>query len=122
MLIKRFAGFSFPAGCHKLCFCDMTLAPTGVCTTPADFGVEIGEVHASTVSCLLADSRHSRKSCLPMADGGLRCYAELSSSVTVTENPSLPTPDPTDPAPVPPVYATKCLFKPEEEAEDCKDS
>jgi hypothetical protein len=118
MLIKRFSGLSFPAGCHKLCFCDVTLAPGGVCASAASYAVELGEVHASGVSCLLEDPRHSRKSCLPMVDGGLRCYAELSAAVTVTENPDPPTPEPT-PAPVPPQKVTKCLFKPEEEIEEC---
>jgi hypothetical protein len=122
MVIKRFAGFSFPAGCHKLCFCDMQLAPNGTCAESADYAVELGEVHASGVSCLLEDSRHSRKSCLPMADGGLRCYAELSAAVTVTQNPALPTPDPTPGPTPPPPKGTKCLFGPEEEKEDCTDS
>jgi hypothetical protein len=118
MEIKRFPGFSFPAGCHKLCFCDVTLAQGGACTATSDYSVEVGEIHASGVSCLLEDSRHSRKACVPMADGGLRCYAELEAA-TVTEDPPVLTQTPTA-APAQ-NYATKCLFKPEEEREECTD-
>jgi hypothetical protein len=120
MVIKRFVEYfwKFSAGCHKLCFCDVTLAPSGVCEKPGDYSVELGEIHASGVSCLLENSMHSRKSCLPMKHGGLRCYDELSAAVTVTENPPAPTPEPTA-APLPPSYVTKCLLRPEEEREKC---
>jgi len=85
--LLRFQGVTFASGgSFKVCFCDASLLPPGVpCTEPAHFGVEVGAVQASGISCLLQDKKYSRKTCVAMgshiahggrwaSDGGLRCY------------------------------------------------
>jgi hypothetical protein len=75
--LLRFNDVTFTTGgSFKVCFCDATLLPPGAtCSSSADYGVEIGEVQASGISCLLKDSTYSRKTCYAMEPhGGLRCY------------------------------------------------
>jgi len=74
--LLRYKGVTFSSGgSFKVCFCDSSLLPEGVpCSAPSHYGVEVGEVQASGISCLLTDRRYSRKTCVPMLDGGLRCY------------------------------------------------
>jgi hypothetical protein len=62
-------------GTFKVCFCDSTLLGDEGCLKPEDYGVEVGEVQASGISCLLTNSLFNRKTCAPMRDAGLRCYA-----------------------------------------------
>jgi hypothetical protein len=69
----RFAPLRFTSGgTFKLCFCDSTL--TGTCSTIADYSVEVGKIHASGLSCLIAKPELQRASCVTMFHGGLRCY------------------------------------------------
>jgi len=75
--LLRYNGVTFTSGgSFKVCFCDATLLKPGeTCNSPAHYGVEVGEVQASGISCLLKDSTYSRKTCYEMKPhGGLRCY------------------------------------------------
>jgi hypothetical protein len=75
--LLRYNGVTFTSGgSFKVCFCDATLLKPGeTCSSPAHYGVEVGEVQASGISCLLKDSTYSRKTCYEMKPhGGLRCY------------------------------------------------
>jgi len=75
--LLRYNGVTFTSGgSYKVCFCDATLLKPGeTCSSPAHYGVEVGEVQASGISCLLKDSTYSRKTCYEMKPhGGLRCY------------------------------------------------
>jgi hypothetical protein len=75
--LLRYNGITFTTGgSFKACFCDATLLKPGeTCSSPADYSVEVGEVQASGISCLLKDATYSRKTCYEMKPhGGLRCY------------------------------------------------
>merc|ERR1712118_69977 len=66
-------------GTFKLCFCDSSLLADGVCMTEKDYKIEVGTIHASGVSCLIADPKLQRVSCPPQAHGGLRCYEHMDA-------------------------------------------
>jgi hypothetical protein len=67
-------------GTFKVCFCDSTLLAEGaVCTTEKDFGIQVGTVHASGVSCLLEQPALQRVSCVEQRHGGLRCYQQYTA-------------------------------------------
>jgi hypothetical protein len=113
----RFRPVQFRSGgTFKLCFCDSTiLAPGQVCSTEADYKIEVGTIHASGVSCLIRNPRLQRVSCEDQFHGGWRCYEHMEA-----------------PRPPPPVIGitslpehqfvadlditTLCRFMPEEEA------
>merc|ERR1719359_809218 len=102
-------------GTFKVCFCDATLT-SAACTSPEDYGVEVGEVQASGISCLLTNSMFNRKTCVPMGSaGGLRCY---SGTPPDTEPPLYPDVQPDEPVPGAsgpgePVASTYCRLHPE---------
>ena len=66
--LLRFKPVQFKSGgTFKLCFCDATLTADGVCMTEKDYKIEVGTIHASGVSCLIADPKLQRVSCTPQA-------------------------------------------------------
>jgi hypothetical protein len=104
-------------GTFKVCFCDATLLEDNEsCSDPEDYGVEVGEVQASGISCLLTNSMFNRKTCVGMGSAGaLRCY---SGSPPDTEPPMYPDTQPDDPVPGgngpgEPVASTYCRLHPE---------
>lgn len=66
-------------GTFKVCFCDSTLVPGGVCSTEKDFNVQVGLLHSSGVSCLLEKPSLHRVTCKEQRWGGLRCYQQYSA-------------------------------------------
>merc|ERR1712216_475085 len=54
--LLRFKGITFASGgTFKLCFCDSSLlGGSSACKSEADYSVEVGTIHASGVSCLIA--------------------------------------------------------------------
>jgi hypothetical protein len=78
----RFKDLTFNSGgTFKLCFCDSHLAKQGVCATAADYSVEVGTIHSSGVSCLLANPRLQRVACASQYHhGNLRCYSHLAQA------------------------------------------
>jgi hypothetical protein len=103
-------------GTFKVCFCDSTLRGEAGCLLPEHYGVEVGEVQASGISCLLTNSLFNRKTCVPMGSaGGLRCY---SGTPPDTEAPLYPDVQPDEPVPGAsgpgePVASTYCRLHPE---------
>jgi hypothetical protein len=103
-------------GTFKVCFCDSTLRGEAGCLLPEHYGVEVGEVQASGISCLLTNSLFNRKTCVPMGSaGGLRCY---SGTPPDTEPPLYPDVQPDEPVPGAsgpgePVASTYCRLHPE---------
>jgi len=82
------------AGKYKLCFCDSALLEdNGVCRGPEDYSIEIGEIHATGLQCLLSNPRMTRGTCLPQYFGGLRCYDDDVPDISVP-NQYLGIPDP----------------------------
>jgi len=73
--VLHFPSIEFKSGgTFKLCFCDHTRLDQP-CAKPEDFAIEVGTVHASGVSCLVAQPRLQRVDCAAQrADSGLRCY------------------------------------------------
>jgi hypothetical protein len=71
--LLRLKAESVAPGKYKLCFCDAAVA--GSCAKPSDFVYDVGTVHATGLSCLLANPVMTRGSCVPQLHGGLRCYA-----------------------------------------------
>jgi hypothetical protein len=72
----RFKGMKFlNGGTFKVCFCDSALLPEGAtCSSEKDFSIQVGTVHASGVSCLLAKESLRRVNCVEQLYDGLRCY------------------------------------------------
>jgi len=66
-------------GTFKVCFCDSTLVPGGVCKSEKDFNVQVGLLHSSGVSCLLEKPSLQRVTCKEQRWGGLRCYQQYSA-------------------------------------------
>jgi hypothetical protein len=92
----RFKGLQFSSGGRfKLCFCDSEIHSS--CNKAADYGVEVGEVHVSGVSCLVENPRLQRVACASQFHGGLRCYPRVESAPMPTEPhvgmTALPSPD-----------------------------
>jgi hypothetical protein len=102
-------------GKFKVCFCDSTLVGDDGCTSPADYGVEVGEVQASGISCLLTNPLYNRKTCVPMASGGLRCYvgAPPDTEPPFYEDVQPDTPLPGASGPGEPAASTYCRLHPE---------
>jgi hypothetical protein len=71
----RFKDLKFASGgTFKLCFCDSAIVGRP-CKSEKDYSVEIGTIHASGVSCLIAKKELQRVNCLPTKHGSsLRCY------------------------------------------------
>jgi hypothetical protein len=94
--LLRFKGITFSSGgTFKLCFCDSSLlgGSNSACRSEADYSVEVGTIHASGVSCLIAKPELQRVSCVPQfgpAPASLRCYKQYAS-------PPNPTPPPIGP-------------------------
>jgi hypothetical protein len=117
----RFKGLQFSSGGRfKLCFCDSEIHSS--CNKAADYGVEVGEVHVSGVSCLVANPRLQRVACATQFHGGLRCYP-LVDTAPMPEAPEVGmTALPSDDAITPLSLATKCTAMSLDEAEhdpDC---
>jgi hypothetical protein len=58
------------AGTFKVCFCDSSLKN---CNQRSAYGLAVGMVHVSGVSCLLSAGKQ-RGACAQQLKGGLRCY------------------------------------------------
>jgi len=120
----RFHPVQFKSGgTFKLCFCDSEiLGPGGVCSSERDYKIEVGTIHASGVSCLIAKPKLQRVSCTEQHWGGLRCYEH-----TEAPRPQPPTIGmtvlPSDKIVTSLTLSAKCLYMPEEEAsqdENCQ--
>jgi len=103
-------------GTFKVCFCDSSLLGTDGCTSPEHYGVEVGEVQASGISCLLTNSMFNRKTCVSMGSAqALRCYSgpppdtEPPKYEDVQDDESSPRSD----GPGDPVASTYCRLHPE---------
>jgi len=120
----RFKPIQFKSGgTFKLCFCDSSiLGPGRVCSTERDYKIEVGTIHASGVSCLIANPKLQRVSCTDQKHGGLRCYEHMDAPTP--EPPMLGTTIlPPDEVVTPLSLSAKCLYMPEEEASrdpDCQ--
>jgi len=80
----RFNDLHFTSGGRfKLCFCDSAIHSS--CIRPEDYGIEIGEIHVSGVSCLVKNPRLQRVACADQFHGGLRCYTELDYAPSPVE-------------------------------------
>jgi hypothetical protein len=114
--LLRFKPVQFKSGgTFKLCFCDASLTKDGVCMTEKDYKIEVGTIHASGVSCLIADPKLQRVSCTPQAHGGLRCYEHMDAPMP--EAPQIGVAQlPTEEMMPPLDISTLCMFMPEEEA------
>merc|ERR1711988_2582 len=77
----RFKPLQFKSGgTFKLCFCDSSLLkPGSACQTERDYKIEVGTIHASGVSCLIALPQLQRVSCATQYHGGLRCYRHMDA-------------------------------------------
>jgi hypothetical protein len=117
MKLLIFQGVKFTSGgTFKVCFCDSTLRGDEGCTKPEHYGVEVGEVQASGISCLLTNSMFNRKTCVPMGTaGGLRCYAGMPPDTEPPMYPDVQPDQPLPPASGPgePVASTYCRLHPE---------
>jgi hypothetical protein len=103
-------------GTFKVCFCDSSLVGDDGCTKPEQYGVEVGEVQASGISCLLTNSLFNRKTCVPMGTAGaLRCYSgvppDTEPPVYLDVQPDKPVPGASGPGE--PVASTYCRLHPE---------
>jgi len=84
--VLRFAPVSFSsAGTFKVCFCDSDAS--GSCSAEKDYGVEIGKLHVSGVSCLLEIPKLRRTRCYEQYFGGLSCAEEWTIGY---EEPTIP--------------------------------
>jgi len=113
----RFKPIQFKSGgTFKLCFCDSEILGSGsVCSTERDYKIEVGTIHASGVSCLIANPKLQRVSCTGQRHGGLRCYEHMEAPKP--EPPMLGvTILPPDEIVTPLSLSAKCLYMPEEEA------
>jgi hypothetical protein len=117
MKLLIFQGVKFTSGgTFKVCFCDSTLRGDEGCTLPEHYGVEVGEVQASGISCLLTNSLFNRKTCVPMGSaGGLRCYSGMPPDTEPPMYPDVMPDQPLPPASGPgePVASTYCRLHPE---------
>jgi len=88
--VLHYPGVQFESGgTFKLCFCDSDRLPEGeACAVgekykPENFAIEVGTVHSSGVSCLVALPELQKADCVPHSAGpegepsGLRCYKEM---------------------------------------------
>merc|ERR1719247_1918229 len=77
--LLHFPNIEFKSGgTFKLCFCDHTRL-SGPCARAEDFAIEVGTVHASGVSCLVAQPKLQRAECAEQREAtGLRCYGDRS--------------------------------------------
>jgi hypothetical protein len=84
--ILRFNEITFKTGGKfKACFCDPdTLAAGKYCKKAEDYKIEIGTIHVSGVSCLVADAKFQRGTCVAQYHGeGMRCYPDSAPTLTV---------------------------------------
>jgi hypothetical protein len=117
--ILRFRDVEFTSGGKfKLCFCDSALLSTefSICDGKEDFKVEIGEIHATGLQCLLSNPKMARGVCTPQLYGGLRCYDdELPSVVIPKEYLGIPDPDGWTGSELTQSFITFCQYAPLEE-------
>jgi len=90
------------------------------CKYSSDYKVEIGTIHVSGVSCLVAEEKFQRGTCVGQFYGGLRCYPGKAPVITVPSGPApkIPQEKAPDPTPFDPVLSSFCLYGPEEETRD----
>mmetsp|Transcript_51377 Transcript_51377/g.135496 ORF Transcript_51377/g.135496 Transcript_51377/m.135496 type:complete len:937 (-) Transcript_51377:45-2855(-) len=75
----KFAGLRLDTpGTFKVCFCDSDF---GACTTVADYSAEIGTIHASKASCMLAEPRFRDARCYTQYHGGVACGPTWQTAV-----------------------------------------
>ena len=86
MEVLHYPGVSFESGgTFKLCFCDSARLGAAACAATADFAIEVGTVHSSGVSCLVAQPELQKAMCVPHLAGvdgamsGLRCYKDMDA-------------------------------------------
>jgi len=114
--LLRYRNVAFSSGgTFKLCFCDSEVLPKGkMCSTKEDYAIFVGTVHASGVSCLIADSKLQRAACASQYYGGYRCYRDMPAPQltlpTMKETYYAPTGDETM------TLTTFCALLPAEEA------
>jgi hypothetical protein len=115
--LLRFRNITFKSGgTFKLCFCDSTiLGSRSVCSSERDYKIEVGTIHASGVSCLIANPRLQRVSCENQRWGGLRCYSFMNAPTPPPPLIGLTEYQSSDTVTVSSISAN-CLFMPEEEA------
>jgi len=84
--VLHYPGVSFESGgTFKLCFCDSARLGAAACAATADFAIEVGTVHSSGVSCLVAQPELQKAMCVPHLAGvdgamsGLRCYKDMDA-------------------------------------------
>jgi hypothetical protein len=120
--ILRFRDVEFTAGGKfKLCFCDSALlgSEDAICDGPTDFKIEIGEIHATGLQCLLSNPKMARGVCTPQLYGGLRCYDdELPSVVVPTEYLGVPDPAGWTGSELTQSFITFCQYAPLEEVSE----
>jgi hypothetical protein len=119
--ILRFREIEFTAGGKfKLCFCDSALLGAhAICDDPKDFQIEIGEIHATGLQCLLSNPKMARGVCAPQLYGGLRCYDDTLPDVTVpTEYLGVPDPKGWKKSELTQSFITFCQYAPLEEVQE----
>jgi hypothetical protein len=120
--ILRFREAEFTAGGKfKLCFCDSALldGEDAICDGPEDFKIEIGEIHATGLQCLLSNPKMARGVCTPQLYGGLRCYdEELPAVVVPTEYLGVPDPKGWTGSELTQSFITFCQYAPLEEVSE----
>merc|ERR1719146_221721 len=115
--LLRFDAVEFMAGGEfKLCFCDPSLLPSGICSAPKDYKIEVGKVHATGLECLLTNPKMQRGTCVPQMYGGLRCYdGAVPSTPVPPEYVAIPDTSRDDLSPKAKLLLGFCQFAPEEE-------
>jgi hypothetical protein len=120
--ILRFqTGAPETGGQYKVCFCDRdTLASGQFCKKASDYKIDIGTYHVSGVSCLIADPKFQRGTCVEQYWGGLRCYMGAVPTLTVpvpATQQLVPQNAPAGAA-LDQELSAYCLYGPEEETRD----
>jgi hypothetical protein len=120
--ILRFRDVEFTAGGKfKLCFCDSALlgSADAICDGPEDFKIEIGEIHATGLQCLLSNPKMARGVCTPQLYGGLRCYDDQVPTVPIpAEYLGVPDPDGWTGSKLTQSFITFCQYAPLEEVSE----
>jgi len=122
--ILRFRDIEFTSGGKfKLCFCDSALlgSADAICDGPEDYKIEIGEIHATGLQCLLSNPKMTRGVCEPQLFGGLRCYDDEAPAVVVpTEYLGVPDPDNFEASALTQSFISFCQYAPLEEVKEFK--
>jgi len=116
--LLRFDAVEFTAGGEfKLCFCDPSLVASGICSSPTDYAIEVGSVHATGLECLLTNPKMQRGTCVSQYYGGLRCYDDTAPTVEIPDGyVAIPDTSRSQLSPKAQLLLGFCQFAPEEEA------